>query len=192
MLLCALLWCTAVAVNAQSVSNAAIENIMTRASVRKFEQREVEQEKIDILLRAGLAAPSSRDMRPWHLVVIKDKEAIEKYAANIPHHADQLKATPLIIVVCGDETRFQPDEAHDFWVEDCSAVSQNILLAAHAQGLGAVWTSVYPQMRKVNGIKRNLNLPDNLIPFSAIRIGYPAEKVDAQDKWDENKITYWK
>ncbi len=117
---------------------------------------------------------------------------MDKYAAGNPHHGDKIRATPLIIVLCGDTTRMQQGEARDFWVEDCSASAENILLAAHAMGLGAVWTSVYPGMRKVNGIRRTLALPENLVPFAAICIGYPAEEADIKDKWDESKITYWK
>lgn len=181
------------AVKAQSSTNtAAIENIMTRSSIRTFKQQPVEDGKIDTLLHAGMAAPTSRDMQPWHFVVIKDKEAIEKFASTNPRHGDKIRKTPLIIIVCGDTTRMQPGENRDFWVEDCSAASENILLAAHALGLGAVWTSVYPETRKVKAFSKNLNLPGNLIPLNSIMIGYPDEPADVKNKWDESKITYWK
>lgn len=181
------------AVKAQSSTNtAAIENIMTRSSIRTFKQQPVENGKIDTLLHAGMAAPTSRDMQPWHFVVIKDKDAIEKYASTNPRHGDKIRKTPLIIIVCGDTTRMQPGENRDFWVEDCSAASENILLAAHALGLGAVWTSVYPETRKVKAFSKNLNLPGNLIPLNSIMIGYPDEPADVKNKWDESKITYWK
>ncbi len=176
----------------QDDNNQAIENIMTRHSVRSFQDKEVEQEKVTTLLKAGMAAPTWRDLQPWHFVVVQGKDAIENYASGNPHHAAQIRATPLIIVLCGDTTRMQESEARDFWVEDCSASAENILLAAHALGLGAVWTSAYPEMRKVNGIRRNLRLPDNLVPFAVICIGYSAEEANVKDKWDENKITYWK
>lgn len=190
-LICAMAAVTAV--KAQSSTNtAAIENIMTRSSIRTFKQQSVEDSKIDTLLHAGMAAPTSRDMQPWHFVVIKDKDAIEKYASTNPRHGDKIRKTPLIIIVCGDTTRMQPGENRDFWVEDCSAASENILLAAHALGLGAVWTSVYPEMRKVKAFSKNLNLPGNLIPLNSIMIGYPDEPADVKNKWDETKVTYWK
>lgn len=177
---------------AQSTTNeAAINNIMTRCSIRKFKQQPVEEGKIDTLVRAGMAAPTSRDMQPWHFVVIKDAAAREKYAATNSRHGDKIRQTPLIIIVCGDTTRMQPGEDRDFWIEDCSAASENILLAAHALGLGAVWTSVYPEMRKVKVFEKNLNLPANLIPLNSIMIGYPDEPADVKDKWDEKKITWW-
>lgn len=185
MLFCAM---SLLSTNAQT-NKAAIENIMTRCSIRTFKQKPVEEGKIDTLLRAGMAAPTSRDMQPWHFVVIKDSVARNRFAATNKRHGDKIRKTPLIIIVCGDTTRMQPGQGRDFWVEDCSAASENILLAAHALGLGAVWTSVYPEMRKVQAFSRNLNLPGNLIPFNSIMIGYPDEPADVKNKWDEKKIT---
>ncbi len=165
---------------------------MTRHSVRSFQDKEVEQDKVTTLLKAAMAAPTCRDMQPWHFVVVQGNDAIENYASAIPHHAAQIRATPLIIVVCGDTTRMMDGEARDFWIEDCSASAENILLAAHALDLGAVWTSVYPGKRKINTLRKTLSLPSNLIPFAAICIGYPAEAPNIKDKWDEQKITFWK
>lgn len=175
-----------------TATKAAIDNIMSRCSIRKFKQQPVEDGKIDTLLRAGMASPTSRDMQPWHFVVIKDSEAREKYASTNSRHGDQIRQTPLIIIVCGDTTRMQPGENRDFWIEDCSAASENILLAAHALGLGAVWTSVYPEARKLKAFQQNLNLPGNLIPLNSIMIGYPDEPSNVKDKWDPDKITWWK
>lgn len=188
-----LLLCTfsLLAVHAQT-NVAAIDNILTRCSIRSFKQVPVEEGKIDTLLRAGMAAPTSRDMQPWHFVVISDSTSRNRFAATNPRHGDKIRKTPLIIIVCGDTTRMQPGGSRDFWVEDCSAASENILLAAHALGLGAVWTSVYPEMRKVKAFSQNLHLRGNLIPMSSIMIGYPDEPADVKDKWDVNKITFWK
>lgn len=188
-----MLYCMTILDAATAQTNkAAIENIMTRCSIRNFKQQPVGDGKIDTLLRAGMAAPTSRDMQPWHFVVIKDAAARERYAAMNQRHGDRIRKTPLIIIVCGDTTRMQSGQSRDFWIEDCSAASENILLAAHALGLGAVWTSVYPEMRKVKAFSRNLNLPENLIPMSSIMIGYPDEAAEVKDKWDESKITIWK
>lgn len=180
-------------VMAQSAATkAAIDNIMTRSSIRKFKQQPVEDGKIDTLLHAGMAGPTSHDKQPWHFVVIKDAAAREKYAATNKFHGDQIRQTPLIIIVCGDTTRMQAGEDRAYWIADCSAASENILLAAHALGLGAVWTSVFPETRKMQAFQRNLNLPGNLIPLNSIMIGYPDQPTNIKDKWDPGKITWWK
>lgn len=178
------------AVNGDAQAEAAMRNIMTRTSVRKFKQQPVEDCKIEALLRAGMASPTADDRQPWHFVVLKDKEDIERYAASNKYHADDIRKTPLFIFVCADTTRMSEGQGRELWVQDLSAVSENILLAAHAMGLGACWTTVYPIQKKVAGISRTLRLPSNLIPLNGIIIGYPDEPLQPKDKWDERKITY--
>lgn len=123
-------------------------------------------------------------------MVLKDKQDIEKYAESNKYHAEDIKKTPLFIFVCADTTRMAEGQGKELWVQDLSAVSENILLAAHAMGLGACWTTIYPIQKKVNGISRTLNLPGNLIPLNGIIIGYPDEPEQPKDKWDTKKITY--
>lgn len=171
-------------------AKAVMENIITRTSVRKFKQQPVEDVKIEALLRAGMAAPTANDMQPWHFVVLKDKQDIEKYAESNKYHAEDIKKTPLFIFVCADTTRMSEGQSKELWIQDLSAVSENILLAAHAMGLGACWTTIYPIQKKVNGISRTLKLPGNLIPLNGIIIGYPDEPEQPKDKWDTKKITY--
>lgn len=171
-------------------AKAVLENIMTRTSIRKFKQQPVEDAKIETLLRAGMAAPTSGNMQPWHFVVLKDKKDIEKYAESNKYHAEDIKKTPLFIFVCADTTRMAEGQGKELWIQDLSAVSENILLAAHAMGLGACWTTIYPIQKKINGISRTLNLPGNLIPLNGIIIGYPDEAEQPKDKWDIKKITY--
>ena len=171
-------------------AKAVLENIMTRTSIRKFKQQPVEDAKIETLLRAGMAAPTSGNMQPWHFVVLKDKKDIEKYAESNKFHAEDIKKTPLFIFVCADTTRMAEGQGKELWIQDLSAVSENILLAAHAVGLGACWTTIYPIQKKINGISRTLNLPGNLIPLNGIIIGYPDEAEQPKDKWDIKKITY--
>ena len=178
------------AVKGNAQAEAVLQNIMTRTSVRKFKQQPVEDAKIEALLRAGMASPTSGDMQPWHFVVLKDKKDIEKYAASNKYHADDIKKTPLFIFVCADTTRMAEGQGRELWVQDLSAVSENILLAAHSMGLGACWTTIYPIQKKVTGISRTLHLPANLIPMNAIIIGYPDEPLQPKDKWDETKVTY--
>lgn len=178
------------AVKGDAQAEAVLRNIMSRTSVRKFKQQPVEDAKIEALLRAGMASPTSGDMQPWHFVVLKDKKDIEAYAASNKYHAEDIKKTPLFIFVCADTTRMAEGQGRELWVQDLSAVSENILLAAHALGLGACWTTIYPIQKKVNGISRTLKLPGNLIPLNGIIIGYPDEPLQPKDKWDEKKITF--
>ena len=177
-------------VKGDDAAKAVMQNMMTRTSVRKFKQQPVEDAKIEALLRAGMASPTSGDMQPWHFVVLKDKKDIEQYAASNKYHAEDIKKTPLFIFVCADTTRMAEGQGKELWVQDLSAVSENILLAAHAMGLGACWTTIYPIQKKVMGISRALHLPANLIPLNGIIIGYPDEPLQPKDKWDEKKITW--
>ena len=178
------------AVKGDAQAETVLQNIMSRTSVRKFKQQPVEDAKIEALLRAGMASPTSGDMQPWHFVVLKDKKDIERYAASNKYHAEDIKKTPLFIFVCADTTRMTEGQGRELWVQDLSAASENILLAAHAMGLGACWTTIYPIQKKVNGISRTLKLPGNLIPLNGIIIGYPDEPLQPKDKWDEKKITF--
>jgi nitroreductase len=188
---------TSIASHAQlsTEAQAVINNIMTRASVRGFIEKPVEQDKIDLMLRAAMAAPTDKNKQPWHFVVLNTPETISSYYGDNPR-AERMKKTPLVIVVCADTTRMQQGEVRDIWVQDLSASTENLLLAAHALDLGAVWTTIYPLEKRVQDVQQRLNLPDHLIPMCAIRIGYPNPERPAQpkDKWDEQKITYglWK
>ena len=188
---------TSIASHAQlsTEAQAVFNNIMTRASVRGFIEKPVEQEKIDLMLRAAMAAPTDKNKQPWHFVVLNTPEHIAQYAGE-GHHAERMKKTPLIIVICADTTRMQQGEVRDIWVQDLSASTENLLLAAHALNLGAVWTTIYPLATRVANVQKKLNLPGHLIPLCAVRIGYPSPERPAQpkDKWDEKKVTYglWK
>lgn len=167
---------------------AAIENIMTRTSIRKFKDQPVEQEKVDIMLKAAMAAPTAVNLQPWHFIVITDKQTIGLLSGQQPTNA------PLLIAVCGDTDKTSmPDgkgKLPDFWVEDVSAATQNLLLAAHALGLGAVWTAAYPAMDRVADIANVLNCPQNIIPLAVVRIGYPDESPAPKDKFKEENVSY--
>lgn len=167
---------------------AAIENIMTRTSIRQFKAQPVEQDKVDILLKAAMAAPSALNLQPWHFIVINDKETIALLSGKQPTNA------PLMIAVCGDTDKTMlPDgstKLPDFWVEDVSAATENLLLAAHALGLGAVWTGVYPAMDRTAEVANVLNCPQNIIPLAVVRVGYPDESPEPKNKYKEENISY--
>ncbi len=176
------------AANDLDKGQAAIENIMTRTSIRQYKDQPVEQEKIDILLKAAMAAPSAVNLQPWHFIVITDKQTIGLLSGQQPTNA------PLLIAVCGDTDKTTtPDgkmKLPDFWVEDVSAATENLLLAAHALGLGAVWTGVYPAMDRTAEVANVLNCPKNIVPMAVVRIGYPDESPEPKDKFKEENISY--
>ena len=169
--------------------NATLETIMTRTSVRKYADKPVEKEKIDAMLRAGMAAPTAVNKQPWHFVVINDKAKLNELAAANPR-AKMLLTAPLAIVVCGDMTKALQGKGQEYWIQDCSAATENILLAAHAQGLGAVWTGVYPMDDRIQPLSKTLKLPETVIPLCTIVIGYPAEQPKPKDKWKPGNISY--
>ena len=161
---------------------------MTRTSIRQFKAQPVEQDKVDILLKAAMAAPSALNLQPWHFIVINDKETIALLSGKQPTSA------PLMIAVCGDTDKTMlPDgstKLPDFWVEDVSAATENLLLAAHALGLGAVWTGVYPAMDRTAEVANVLNCPQNIVPLAVVRVGYPDESPEPKNKFKEENISY--
>lgn len=169
------------------MENEALRNILTRRSIREYTDQAVEEEKIRLLLKAAMAAPSARNSQPWDFVVLTKRAAIDELA-NFSPYVSMLKEAPLAIVVCGrtDAETGSPD----YWVIDCSAAVQNILLAAHALGLGAVWLGVYPRPERQAALKELLKLPDNVVPHSAISIGYPAEQKEPSQRFKEERVHY--
>lgn len=170
-------------------SKAVINNIMTRTSVRAYTTDTISKEQIDTLLRAGMAAPSAVNKQPWHFVAVTDKGLLEALG-NASDNWKMTKSAPLAIVVCGDLTKALDGEGRDMWIEDTSAATENILLAAHGMGLGAVWTGVYPVQNLEDAVTKILNLPDNLVPMATVVIGHPAESPAPKDKYKAENITF--
>jgi len=172
-----------------TMNNAVINNIMTRASVRSYTQQPVEDEKVEALLRAGMAAPTAVNKQPWHFIVVNDKATLGKIAELTPN-AGMAAQAPLAIVVCGDMTKTLDGVARDFWVQDASAATENILLAAHGMGLGGVWTGLYPDLERSKKIAGLLQTPDNIVPMCTLVIGYPDGEVQPKDKWNAANVSY--
>lgn len=166
-----------------------IEDIMTRTSVRAYSAREVESEKVDTLLRAAMAAPSAGNKQPWRFVVIDDRNTLEWISENF-RTMTMAKNAALAIVMCGDLTATFGGDARDYWIEDVSAASENLLLAAHAIGLGAVWCGIYPQTDRVQQFSQMLHLPADIVPMGCICIGYPSGTPTPKDKWKPEYIHY--
>lgn len=175
----------------QSVNaeQTVLDNIATRTSIRDYEARPVEQTKVDNMLRAAMAAPTAMNKQPWHFVVVNQRSVLDALSEANPN-AKMLKKAPLAIVVCGDTEKMIEGGGRDFWIQDASAATENLLLAAHAMGLGAVWTGAYPSEERCNSISKVLSLPNNLIPLNMVVIGYPAEHPHPKDKFKEENMSY--
>lgn len=166
-----------------------MNNILSRTSVRSFTDQPVEQEKIQKLLQAGMAAPSAVNKQPWHFVVVTDRKVLDALGDANPN-AGFVKKAPLAIVVCGDMTKALEGGGREFWIQDCSAATENILLAAVGMGLGATWTGTYPAQERCEAVARVLNLPETMIPLNTIVIGYPDGTPQAKNKWNDANVSY--
>jgi nitroreductase len=160
--------------------------IISRRSIRKYTDQQVSEELIMKILQAGMVAPSAHDHRPWHFILITSREkllAIPRFHA----YAEMLKQAPMAIVICGDK---RIEKSSDYILLDCSAATENMLLAAHALGLGAVWLALYPRQERLQGIIDLLQLPPSIFPVSMIAVGHPAEQKTAADRFDAARIHY--
>ena len=136
----------------------ALDAIHTRRSIRKFEERSVAKDLVEKLLAAAMQAPSARNQQPWQFVVIDDRATLDQIPAFMPN-ASMVAKAPMAILVCGD---LGLEKSEGYWVVDCAAAVQNMLLAAHAVGLGAVWCGVYPRENRMASLKQLLGLPENI------------------------------
>ena len=164
-----------------------LEAVQTRRSIRRFTPEPVSKEYIGHILQAAMQAPSACNQQPWHFVVIDDPGVMDTLS-SIHEGVTFIKDAPCAILVCGD-TEGAPFP--DFWRDDCAAATMNILLAAHALGLGATWTGVGPSSRHTAARMRDiLGIPDGYTPFSLIPLGYPDEKRNIPDRFDPAKVHY--
>jgi nitroreductase len=161
----------------------ALENILSRRSIRHYTSEPVSPELIQKLLEAGMSAPSACDFQPWQMIVITERRLLDEIP-SFHNHAAMMPEAPMAILVCGEP------ETSRYWQQDCAAAAQNILLAAHALGLGAVWLGIYPREYRVAPLKTMLNIPDNITPLALIAVGHPAEQKPAQGKFKEEKLHY--
>lgn len=163
---------------------SALKAIATRKSVRKFDfSKPIDSGTIEKLLRSAMCAPTAMNKQPWAFVVVQDEATLAKLFETHPH----ARKSPLVICVCGTDNGLD-GAAKDYWVQDCSAATENLLLAAHAMGLGAVWCGVYPIPERIDGVREVLSISSGAIPFNLICIGYPAVNPEPKDKWDPAKV----
>lgn len=167
---------------AETVVNQTLQTILGRKSIREFTEKEITNDVLNDLLKAGMAAPSSRDRRPWHFIVLTDKEIMKSLASQLKNVSYMDRANKAIIVL-GDSLLND-----NCWELDCSAASQNILIAAESMGLGATWTAVFPYEDRTDVVKKAFELPDNIHPFAIIPLGYPLAETAPKNKFDEQRI----
>ena len=171
------------------MENQAIKNIMTRVSVREFTGEKISEAQIDTLLRAAMAAPSAINKQPWAFIVVTDEAIIAQLGEALPY--SRCSNHPAVAIIpCGDLTKAIPGEMADFWINDVSAATENLLLAAHAMGLGAVWTGLHPDMNRAKMVQEMLGLPEHIIPLCVVPVGVPAEQPEVKDKFKRDNIHY--
>ena len=166
----------------------AMETILTRRSIRKYTGKRISDEQVELLLKAAMYAPSAVNKQPWHFLVFRDAET-KKSIVEFHPNASMLTDADAGILVCYDEN-LQHDAGYG--PVDCSAATQNILLAAHAAGLGAVWVGIYPRQNRIEAIHRVFSLPENIKPFSIVSLGYPSEEKSFPDRFRKERIHYGK
>jgi nitroreductase len=164
----------------------AIEAIMTRRSIRHYTDQPIAEDLVETILRGAMAAPSARNEQSWHFVVIDDRSILDA-VTQYHQFSEMLKEAPLAIAVCGD---VRVETHQDYWVQNCAAATQNLLLTAHAQGLGAVWLGVYPNEDRVAKTQELLGLPDRVIPLNIVALGYPAEEKRPSNRYKVAKV-HW-
>ena len=164
--------------------NKQYELLLNRRSIRKYTDQKVDEETIKKILEAGLSAPSAKNLQPWHFIVVTDREALDKLADVRPVWK-MLKGAPLGFVVLADLSLY--DDVPAMYVQDCSAATENMLLAAQALGLGGVWLGLYPREEAISGVRELFDIPENMMPIAAMSIGYPAEQRDPrpEPKWEK-------
>lgn len=162
-----------------------MEAIFTRRSVRQYTDRPVADEAVARLLAAAMAAPSAGDERPWEFIVVTGREAREAITRVHPY-SHMLRQAPVAIVVCADPARSKyPVE---YWVQDCAAATENILIAAAALGLGTCWLGVHPVPERVAGLRRIFAIPEPIVPFAVVAVGHPASPPARADRYDQKRI----
>ncbi len=162
----------------------ALTAIFTRRSVRQYTPKPVSREVVREILKAAMSAPSAGNERPWHFIILTDRTLLDEIPKFHPYSA-MLKQAHAAILVCCDPAR---EKHKGYWVLDCAAASQNMLIAAHAKGLGSVWCGVYPTEDRVRNLQLLLKLPENIIPFSLLPLGFPAETKETADRYDASRV----
>ncbi len=159
-----------------------IESILARRSIRKYTDEPVTDLEIMRLLEAAMSAPSASNKQPWHFVVVTDRWTLDQMAEYGPHW-QMLREAPLAIIVCGDTSI-----SEKYWVQDCSAAAENLLLAVSMMGLGGVWLGCYPRTERMGPCRELLDVPHEIEPLAVLSIGHPAEEKEPRTQYDETRV----
>jgi nitroreductase len=162
----------------------AFEAILTRRSIRKYKKIVITDEILENLLQAGFSAPSAGNQQPWHFVLLDDRKILNVIHTFHPS-AKMLTDADKAILVCGD---LHLEKFKGYWMIDCAAATENILLAAHSLGLGACWLGMYPREGRIAGMRKLLQLPSHIIPFALVSLGYPAEIKSREERYNKSRI----
>ncbi len=161
-----------------------MNTIFTRRSIRKYTNEPVREKDLMRIIKAGMNAPSAGNEQPWYFVIINDRDKL-KAIADFHPYAQMAREATVAILVCGDP---RLEKHKEMWIQDCSAATQNMLLEITDIGLGGVWVGIFPREKRMEGIRDLLNIPSNIIPFSLIPLGYPAENKMPNDKFLQDRI----
>ena len=167
--------------------NPTLETIFRRRSIRKYTDQPLDKETITLLLQAGMAAPSAMNCRPWEFIVVTDPEKLALFRSRLVFGN---RNAPAAIVVCGNPSLSSNPAARLFWVQDCSAAAENILIAAVGLGLGTVWIGVHPVAKFVKTVREIMALPKKVTPLCIVYVGYPADDKPSRTQYDEQRI-HW-
>ena len=165
------------------------EAIRTRRSIRSFRSEDVSDDAVERLLRAAMLAPSAGNQQPWRFIVVRDRDKLSRIPAFHPY-CKMVTQVPVAIIVCGDPSG---KKWPDLWPQDCSAAVENLLLAARAEGLGTVWTGVYPFAERMAGLRALFEIPEDIYPFAVIPVGYPKDSVESFKEKDRYRpeMVHW-
>lgn len=163
-------------------------DLLARRSIRKYTDAPVSDEALKLALEAAMAAPSARHCDPWHFIIVREQTDRDALADALPY-GQMLRHAPAGIIVCGDLTAAHRNQL-SYLLQDVSAAIQNLLLALHAQGLGAVWLGIHPNDDRIQAVKTAFKLPEQIVPVSAIALGHPAEHPEARTRFDATKVHY--
>ncbi|MGI5827665.1 MAG: nitroreductase family protein [Patescibacteria group bacterium] len=183
------------------MNHSLLDGIFTRHSVRHFTSEPIPDKDLERIVKAGMAAPSAVNLQPWSFIVVTKRSVLNILAQKLPY-ARMLEKAAAAIIVCGKPDKVSPlslvtkaianVSARDYWVQDCCAASQNILLAAHAMGYGAVWTAVFPGKERIKAVRETLNIQEKLIPLNVIPVGVPVGDEKPKDKFKKENIRWIK
>lgn len=160
--------------------------LLTRRSIRKYSEIKISNEDIQLILNAAMHAPSARNCQPWHFIVIQEKELLKRIS-EIHTYASFVPGASHAILVCGDE-KLQNDDG--YYIVDCGAATQNILLAAHTMGIGSCWIGIHPRENRKQSFRELFGLPEYIQPYALVSLGYPSEEKQVSDRFKPERIHY--